>query len=374
MTRVVILGAGFGGLELATLLSEALGEDAAVTLIDRSESFYFGFSKLDVLFGRSTADEIKLPYTDFRKPGVTFRRETINAIDPSARTVTTDRASYEAEVLVVALGAEYDVGVTPGFREHGHEFYSLPGAERLRDALPSFGGGKVAISVIAEPYICPPAPFEGALLLHDYFVGRGMRDAVEMTVSGFMGAPVPVSEQVSTGIHRLLDERGIGYVAKRSVATVEDRWATFAEGDGLEFDLFIGIPVHRVPHVVAESGLAPNGWIPVETANLETRFPNVYAIGDVAAMQTAKAGVFSERAARTVADDVVSRIRGRDPTDRFDGAGICYIEVGGGVVARVEANFLGGPSPTGVFLEPSVTFAAVKEEFARERRARWFGS
>ena len=70
--RFVVLGAGFGGLELATLLSEALGSDAGITLIDENDAFVFGYSKLDVMFGREAPEEVRLPYADLVKPGVRF--------------------------------------------------------------------------------------------------------------------------------------------------------------------------------------------------------------------------------------------------------------------------------------------------------------
>ena len=128
MSGIVVLGAGFGGLELATVLSDELGEEAAVTLIDASDSFVFGYAKLDVMFGRTVPDAVRLPYSSFAKPGVRFVRETITAIDPDARRVTTDAAVHEADVLVVALGADYDFDATPGLAEAGNEFYSLAGS------------------------------------------------------------------------------------------------------------------------------------------------------------------------------------------------------------------------------------------------------
>src|SRR3954454_25036312 len=116
-TRVLVLGAGFGGLELSTRLSEELGDDVDVTLIDESDAFVFGYSKLDVMFGRTTLDEVRLPYADIVKPGVRFVRETVTAIDPQARRVTTNEDTYEADVLVVALGADYDFDATPGLED-----------------------------------------------------------------------------------------------------------------------------------------------------------------------------------------------------------------------------------------------------------------
>jgi sulfide:quinone oxidoreductase len=375
MSRVLILGAGFGGLEVATRLSESLFGDLRVTLIDGSDSFFFGFSKLDVLLGRRAAEQVRLPYTALRLPGVEFHQELITAIDAERRRVRTENGSYEADFLVIALGAEYDLTATAGFSEDGYEYYTLAGAERLRDALPSFDGGNVVIGVLGEPYKCPPAPFEGAFLLEDYFAGRGLRDRVTITVTGYMGAPVPVAKEVSEPILAHLTARGITFVPKRTVCRLNTahKVAEFAEGGGIPYDLFIGIPVHRVPAVVAASDLAPDGWITVEKTNLATQFEGVYAIGDVAAAYTAKAGVFAERAAAVVADDITARLRRTTPPPPYDGAGECFIEFGRGEVGKVHANFLSGPKPSGVLVGPSRALAAEKAEFARIRQRRWFG-
>src|SRR5690348_11866410 len=159
-TRVLVLGAGFAGLELATSLSEELGDEAGVTLIDASDAFVFGYSKLDVMFGRTTLEAVRHPYSDIDKPGVQFLQETITAIDHETRGVTTDRGEHDGEVLVVALGAEYDMNATPGLAEGGNEFYSEAGAERLGELLPSFSEGRAIVGVCGSPYKCPPAPSE----------------------------------------------------------------------------------------------------------------------------------------------------------------------------------------------------------------------
>jgi sulfide:quinone oxidoreductase len=105
-----------------------------------------------------------------------------------------------------------------------------------------------------------------------------------------------------------------------------------------------------------------------------TRFPDVYALGDVAGAPVAKAGVFAEAAAAVVADDIAARLRGGELQRPYEGAGSCYIEFGGGLVGKVEANFLGGPKPTAQLVGPSRELAAEKEEFGSTRRERWFGS
>lgn len=149
--RVLILGAGLGGLELATMMSEALGDDADVTLIDKGDAFVLGFSKLDVMFGRATPDAVRLPYREIAKPGVRVLRETITAIDPEARRVTTDAGVHEADYLVIALGADHDMDATPGLAEGGNEFYSVAGAEQLAGIIPTFSRGHAVIGVCGAP-------------------------------------------------------------------------------------------------------------------------------------------------------------------------------------------------------------------------------
>jgi sulfide:quinone oxidoreductase len=374
--HVLILGAGFAGLELAARLSDTLAGTVRITLLDENDSFYFGFSKLDVLLGRRAPADVRLHYRDISKEGVEFRQERVTAIDPETRRVATDKNSYEADVLVIALGAEYDFAATPGFEEGGFEFYSLAGAERLSEVLPEFDSGTILIAVLGHPFKCPPAPFEGAFLLHDRFLERGIRDAVRIRMTFPMAAPVPVTEEVSQMFARALDERGIEYAPKQLVASldVDDRKARLANGESVPYDLFIGIPVHRAPDVVARSGLAVDGWVPVERANLATRFADVYALGDVAGLPMAKAGVFAEAAARVVADDIAARLHGAEPPPPYEGVGNCYVEFGGGMVGKVEANFFGGPAPTARLIEPSPELAAEKKAFGSARRARWFGS
>ncbi len=149
--------------------------------------------------------------------------------------------------------------------------------------------------------------------------------------------------------------------------------AVLESGERLPYDLFIGIPIHRVPAVLAESGLAENGWVTVDRDTLETPFPDVYAVGDCVAIPMAKAGVFAENAAGVAADGIIARLRGEELGRRYEGEGNCYLEFGSGRVAKVEANFLGGPSPTATVVGPSEDLAAEKAAFGWSRRKRWFG-
>ena len=373
--RVVICGAGFGGLELAARLSAAFGDGIDVTLIDRNDAFVFGFSKFEIMFGRQSRADVSSPYATIAKPGVTFRQELITSIDPVSRRVVTDKNTYDADVLVVALGAEYDFGATPGFVEGGHEFYSVDGAAALRDVLPAVTRGHVVVAVVSEPFKCPPAPCEAAMLLDQYFSERGVRGDIQISVVSPWDIPIPATKDGSDAILARFRERNIAWIGQQGIASIDParKTARLRDGSELAFDLFLGIPVHRVPAVVDASGLAVNGWIPVDKANLATSFPNVYAIGDVTSAPVPKAGIFAESAARAVAEHLIARIRASGTAKPYDGAGSCFIEFGDGNVGRVDVDFLTGPSVVAPFSEPSEQGAAEKAEFAASRRRWWFG-
>jgi sulfide:quinone oxidoreductase len=375
--HVLILGAGFGGLELATRLSETLADAVRVTLLDRNDAFVFGYSKLEVMLGRQSAEEVRLPYAEIAKDGVEFRQETVTAIDPVARRVATDAGTYDADFLVVAMGADYAMDATPGLEAGGFEYYTVAGAERLRDALAGFDGGKVVVSVLGQPFKCPPAPFEGVFMLHEYFVQRGVRDSVQLTSTFPMQRPVPVTGEVAQMFRDALAARGIEERPQHLVKRIDPatRTAQLADGGTLPYDLFIGIPIHRAPDPLAAAGLAVNGWVPVDQTNLRTQFPQVYAIGDVCTgpRTVPKAGIFAESAAHVVAEDIAAAVVGGEAPAPYGGSGICYAEFGGGLVSKVAVNFLSGPSAAAERHEPSREFAAEKEEFGATRRARWFG-
>jgi len=376
-SRVVVLGAGFGGLELTTILSDAFGDAIDIVLIDKNDTFVFGFSKLDVMFGRQLPAEVHHPYRDIVKPGVRFLQSVVRSIDPVARRVVTDHGTFDADVLVVALGADLDPAGTTGLMEGGNEFYSVAGALALRDILPRFERGSAIIGVTGKSFKCPPAPSETALLRDDYLATRGRREVTEISVVMPFGTPIPPSPDTSRAILTAFAERGIRFVKDSLVRTLDPgrKVAVLSDGTEMPYQLFLGVPVHRVPPVVVESGLAADalGWVPVNKKTLETSFPGVYAVGDVNGVGTAKAGVFAEGAARVVAAAIIAQLRGGPSPEAYKGDGACYVEFGHGQVGRVDVDFLSGPKPTGTFQEASEALVAEKANFGLSRLQRWFG-
>lgn len=376
MTKhVVVLGAGFGGLELVTGLSESIPDKVHITLIDKHDSFIFGFSKLDVMFGRRQSSEVWNPYRQIVKPGVEFRQETVTSIDAEHRRVTTGVATYDSDILVVALGADYDVAATPGLAEDGYEFYSPAGAERARDALAAFAGGVVVIGVLGPLFKCPGAPNETALLLHDYLARRALREVSSIHLVSPMPMPIPISNRTSAAIVTILEEHGIEYLPSTRVTGLDPvhHVAHLDDGRQLPYDLFLGIPVHCAPAVVLASDLAEDGWIPVDPATFATKFPGVFAVGDVTSAPVPRAGGIAEGEAATVVNVLVSQLtNGSDPPP-YDGASACYVELGDDLVGRIDVNFLSYDTPVAKFSAPTSAMSEEKRQWGSIRVDRWFG-
>jgi sulfide:quinone oxidoreductase len=372
--RIVVLGAGFGGLELTSRLSDEFGDRVEIVLIDQSDAFVFGFSKLDVMFGRTSPDHVRHSYRDIAKPGVEFVQTTIRKIDASARRVETDAGVFEGDYLVVALGADLDPTATRGLLEGGHEFYSVAGAFATREAIDRFEGGRVVVGVLSTPYKCPPAPSETALLMNQHLIERGLRDDSEIALVIDFGRPIPPSHDASEALIRTFAERDIEWHPRREVCELDParNVATLRDGGQMAYDLFLGVPVHRAPSVVVESGITENGWIPVNPLTLETSVERVYAIGDVAAVGTPRAGVFAEGHAAVAARRIAADINGTRSSAEYGGRGICYLEFGHNQIATVDVTFF-GEQRTGALVGPSEELMADKAEFGTSRVRRWFG-
>ena len=149
--------------------------------------------------------------------------------------------------------------------------------------------------------------------MHDFLTRAGLRDRSEIALVMPLAVPIPPSPAASEALLAAFAERGIELApeparARRSTRPARSRCS--ADGSEMPYDLFLGVPVHRAPAVVEESGLTVDGWIPVDPLTLETSFPDVYAVGDVTSVGTPKAGVFAEGQAAVVADAISARIRG----------------------------------------------------------------
>jgi sulfide:quinone oxidoreductase len=378
MKRVLILGGGFGGIATARRLKQKLANDVEVILADRRAYFMVGFRKSWALVGESTLEEGQKPLESLRRLGVDVRQAAIEAVHPQEKSAAVDGERIQADALVVALGAELNPAAVPGFSEYAYNVYDPDDIPRAARALEDFRGGRLVIGIFGAPYKCPPAPYEMALLIKDRFKARGVRGSIDVFTPQPMSLPILGSAGCDLIESRLADN-GIEFHPNHKATSIEAGEVVFAN-QRIPFDLLLGVPPHRPPAVVRESGLVgESGWVEVNKRTLETSFDGVYAIGDVAQIMLAngkplpKAGLFAEQMGETVAERIASGFRGEEPTAAFKGEGGCYLEVGGGKAMLVQGSFLAEPEPEVTLTEATTGYMDEKRSFETQRLMEWFG-
>ena len=379
MKRVLILGGGFGGIATARRLKQRLDEKDEVILVDRRDYFMVGFRKTWALTGQSTLEAGQRALDSLTSLGIRVMRDAVTRIDPAGRTAWMGDQRLSADALVVALGAELAPENVPGFQEYAYNVYDPQDIPRAAQALQEFQGGKLLIGVFGVPYKCPPAPYEMALLIRETLQARGIKAEVEV----FTPQPVsmPLLGQVGCDIiDGRLTDNGITFLPNRKANAVESTEVVFPN-ERRQYNLLFGIPPHRPPAVVRESGLVgDSGWVSVNSRTLETAFSGVYAIGDVVQIPMGngkplpKAGVFAEAMGETVADRIAATFAGQDPEAAFQGEGGCYLEVGNGQAMMVKGHFMAVPEPEVALTEASAQLLEEKRAFEEHRLQDWFGA
>ena len=378
MARVLILGAGFGGIAAAVALREQLAEGDEIVLVDRRDDFAMGLRKTWAILGISPIAYGTRSLAGLSGRGITVLQGSVTKVDPSARSATVEGSMLEADALVVALGAEHAMDAVPGLAEHGLNAWDRSHLDQVHGIVDAFRGGRVVVGIFGTPHPCPPAPYELALLLGDRFDARG----IEAQVSVFAPAPIvlPILGAAECVLlDARLEERGISFLGSHTATGVTERAVLFGEDDELPFDLLLAVPPHRCPAVLVDAGLAPDGgWVKVDRATLETGHAGVFAIGDATAIPLAngmplpKAGLFAEKEGLTVAARIAAVLRGDAPSATFDGQGACFLEMGGGEASTVSGDFFADP-PLVTLSMPDTTQRGAKERFEMDRLGHWFG-
>ena len=378
----VILGGGVGGLVTANELRKRLGREHRVVLVDREGVHIFWPSLLWLQVGLRKPEKIVRDLATLGKKGIEVIKGEVENIDPERKIVHVAGRELAADHLVVSLGAQLAPEKVPGLAEAGYNLYSLDGATAIRDARKQLDEGSLVVLTAGVPYKCPAAPYEAAMLLDHDLRKRKLHERVEVAVYAAEPGPMGVAgPEVSAGVKQLLAERDIPYYPQHQVTRVDATSQTLYFDNGAEarFDFLVYIPPHVAPTVVGQAGLTgDSGWVPVDRHTMETRFPGVYAIGDVTGIPLAmgmplpKAGVFAHHEGEAVAQTIASEIDGKGRPGTYDGQGECFIEVGGGKAGFGRGNFYAEPSPTIKLRKPTRYWHAGKILFEKDWFRRWF--
>lgn len=358
---VVILGGGVGGLVAANTLRRHLPQQHRVVLVEKNADHAYAPSFLWLMTGGRKPAQITQKLRRLVPAGVEVIQAEALGIDLAGRRVETTAGSLAYDYLIVALGAELAPEVFPDLAEGAHTFYTLEGATRLRAALESFSEGKLAIVVTGLPFKCPAAPYEGAMLLADFFNQRGAAGKVDLHLFTPEPQPMPVAgPELGHAVRGMVEARGITVHPLHRLTSVnaQARELRFEGKEAFRYELLIAIPPHRGPHFLREAGLANEaGWVTVDPATLSTKFENVYAIGDMTAiplpgrwkpevpLMLPKAGVFAHAQALVAARRIASQITGAKVEDKFCGDGYCMLEAGEHLAGFAFGNFFAEPSP-----------------------------
>ncbi|AEA12589.1 FAD-dependent pyridine nucleotide-disulfide oxidoreductase [Thermoproteus uzoniensis 768-20] len=372
--KLLILGGGTGGLIISKEVREVLGPgDVEITVVDMKDRTEFRPSYLYVAFGYRRPEQISVPLEYLKRRNVNFVKARVTKIDPANRKVSTTAGDFTYDDLVVALGAET---VDTGFPHT----WELEPSLKVAEALSQVRQGHVVIGVYSLPYRCPPAPIELAMLTHFYYLTRGLRDKVKITVVHPLKRPFenfgPVAAKWMTNFLQQLGIEYVGVGQSQAIKSLGKNELETATGEKIKFDVALVVPPHKAPDPVLNSDLAKNGWAaPRSPANGDFRsekYDDVYVVGDVVApnVPVGMAGTILHSYAPWVVSNIVADLAGISmgkPPFRI--VGTCALDVGAyGMAAACDfTQFVKKqkPYPDCMFLPPSPVSRIFKEMFEK---------
>ena len=379
---ILVLGGGIGGIVAANRLRKKLPLEHRVVLIEREFNYVFAPSFLWLMTGLRTGEKISRPLSKLVKQGVELVQGDISKIDPVGKVAEVNGEEVAGDYLVISLGAELTPELIPGLAEAGHNLYTLAGAEDLRDERLNINQGKIVVLVSAIPFKCPAAPYEAAMLLEYDYRKRNIRDKIQIDIYTPEPGPIPVTgPENSKLVRQMVESKDIGVHTEHAVESVDlkTREILFQNGNLTSFDFLVFVPPHVAPGIVRDAGLTgESGWVPVDRKTMETKFPGVFAVGDVTGIMLEmgkplpKAGVFAHGEAEVVADNLIHMIAGKGRQKSFDGHGECFIETGDGRAGFGSGNFYAEPTPQIKLRQPSRTLHLGKVAFEKYWLFAWF--
>jgi sulfide:quinone oxidoreductase len=312
--KIVILGGGCGGVVAATQLGRKLGASHDVILIDRRPDHIFMPAFLFIMLGERQPRDISRSLRLLEKRNVKVIQSEIRAIDPRRQEISLDKEKIAYDYLICSLGLQTRPDLVHGFSESSQHPWEMESALRLRDSLANFRGGRVVVGVPLGPYRCPPAPYEAQWMLDSYFRQRGIRERVQIEYFTREAEPTGEAHEPVVWMDAESKRRGIKQNYEFVVRSIdaEKKVVQGLYNYKIPYDLLVMVPPHRPAQVLLDSGLADteNG-IRVDYDTLQTKWDNVYAIGDCADMPASKAGGVAHQEADVLAHNLAVEVTGK---------------------------------------------------------------
>jgi sulfide:quinone oxidoreductase len=363
--KVVVLGGGVGGTLAANLLSRELGRDVRVTVVDPTGMHHYQPGYLYVALGQANGRWLVRDERSLLRKDVDLAVDAAIRIHPDAGTVQLARgASLDWDYLVIATGARLVHEQIPGLLEGAHGFYSIDDAQRLREALRRFRGGRILVGVAGIPYKCPPAPVEFVFMVDEYLRRRGIRARSEVRLLSPLNRAFTI-ESASKVIQPILEARGIELTTFFNVEEVDPSAGTVSslEGEKAEYDLLVLVPPHRGQQVAIDSHLGdPAGWLPTDRHTLQVQEQErIFAMGDATNLPISKSGSTAHFEAPVVASRIASLVRGTAPRTNYGGRVMCFLETGNRKATVLRFDYEHPPAPP----QPNLLWHSAKWMFNR---------
>ncbi len=356
MKTILILGAGTGGVTAAREISKNSGNEEDIQLVkilvfEKEEKNVFSPSLPWLMVGKRKPEEIYEKTSHLDSSGLEVIQGEIEHIDPKDITITVNGKKYKGDYMIVSLGV--DQQPLHHLDKYGYNFFNLDGATNFNKKLKNFTAGKIAILVSSLPFKSPAAPYEAAMLIEEFVRKNNLKPTTEVAVYTPEKGPMDFAgKELSDELRTLLEHKGIKYYPDHQLTEATETSLTFSNGKTYEYDLLAYTPKHQSPDVIRNSSLAgESGWIDVDKDNLQTRFHNVYAIGDNTNITTEngitlpKIGVFARQQAIVVAHNIGRKMGDQVPDESFKGEGQYFIEYGEGLASTAEVHFYDSPQP-----------------------------